>query len=224
MRRALVLVLVLLGVVLVVAAGAEILGPPVAERAIERRVAERLEVQSVDARLEGFPVVPRLLATGKVARLDVDLRGLVRPELTIDTVRVRLAGIELVRGSFLDGEPRFERIDRGEVEAEITEDELEAALPGVAGLRLTPGRATVDVAGVAVDVGVSVSDGALRLDLGPLPAVSLPLPTDILPCPLDGEVLEGRVRLSCTLDEVPDWVLREANRSVLGASIRPHAG
>ena len=213
MRRAVVLVLVLLGVVLVVLAGAEILGPRVAERAIERRVDQRLDVDSVDAHLEGFPVVARLLATGKVARLAIDLRGLVRPELTIDVVRLRLFGIELERGSFLDGEPRFESIDRGEIEAEITEAELAAVLPGGLGLQLSPGRATVDVAGVTVDVGVSVAGGVLRLDLGPLPAVSLPLPTEILPCPLDGEVLEGRVLLSCTLEEVPDWVVREANRA-----------
>ena len=214
MKRVLLLVLIALVLVLVLLVGAELLARPVVERAIEDRVAERLDVQSVDARLGGLFVVPTVLATGEVSTLDVDLRRLVRPELTFDSVHLRLSGIEVERGALFDGEARFERIDRGRVEAEVTEDDLQASIPGgVADLRLSPGRATVEVEGVTADVGVSVADGVLRLSLGSLTDLTVTLPTDIFPCPLDGEVFEGRVRLSCTLDEVPAWIVQEANRA-----------
>ena len=213
-RRVVLLVLIALVLVLVLLVGAELLARPVVERAIEDRVAERLDVQSVDARLGGLFVVPTVLATGKVSRLDVELRRLVRPELTIDSVHMRLSGLELERGALFDGEARLERVDRGEVEAEVTEDDLQAAIPGgAADLHLFPGRATVVVGGVTADVGVSVADGVLRLTLGALGELAVTLSTDIFPCPLGGQVLEGRVHLSCTLDEVPAWIVQEVNRA-----------
>ena len=214
MKRAFLLVLVLLVfVVLLLAAGAELLGRPAVERAIEDRVDERLDVASVDARLGGFLVVPTVLATGQVSSLDVHLRGLVRPEVTVDSVHVRLFDIEVERGALLDGDARLERVDRGEVEAEVTEADLQAAVPGgLAVLHLSPGRATVEVAGVTTEVGVSVAGGSLRLDPGVVPPLTVSLPADLFPCPLQGEVLEGRVRLWCTLDEMPDWIVQEVNR------------
>jgi hypothetical protein len=214
MKRALLVVLILVVPLLLLLVGVELLARPAIEQAIEDRVADRLDVSSVDARLGGFLVVPTVLATGEVSSLDVDVRGLVRPELTVDWVHVGLSGIELERGALLDGEARLQGVDRGEVEAEVTEADLQAAIPGgVAVLDLSPGQATVTAGGVTVDVGVSVAGGALRVDLGVLPPLTVPLPAEIFPCPLEGEVLEGRVRLWCTLDEVPDWMVQEVNRT-----------
>lgn len=215
MKRAFLVVLVP-AVVLVVLllAGAELLARPAIEQAVEDHVDERLDVSSVDARLGGFLVVPTMLATGEVSRLDVDVRDLVRPELTVESVRVRLFGIEVDRGALLEGKARLERVDRGEVEAEVSQADLQAAIPeGVAVLQLSPGRATVHVGGVAADVGVDVSGSVLQLDLGPLPALTVSLPADVFPCPLEGEVLEGRLRLWCTLEEVPTWLLEQATLS-----------
>ncbi len=208
MIRLLVLLVV---VVAVVAVAAEVVVPPRIEEAVAERVAQRVpEARSVAVELEGFPVVARALATGKVERLVVTLEEVARPELTIDSVEVQAQGIEVARRALVDGEVDLERIDRGELSALITEADLEQALPvrGV-DLTLTPGRAEATVAGQTAGSDVEVREGEVRFDFGPLPDVSVPLPgRDFFPCPLRGAVVEGAVRLGCTLERVPDYLLR----------------
>lgn len=205
-------VLVLLVVVVAIAAvAAEVVVPPRIEEAIEERVAEEVpEAGSVDAELDSFPVVARGLATGEVQRLVVTLEDVALGEVAIESVQVEALGIEVQRQALFDGEVDLERIEQGTLTALVTEADLEEALPGnVVDLTLSPGRVEASVAGQTVGSDVDVVDGRLVFDLGPLPAVSVALPgPDFFPCPLDGEVVDGAVRLGCTLDRVPDYLLR----------------
>ncbi|MDQ3354930.1 MAG: DUF2993 domain-containing protein [Actinomycetota bacterium] len=208
MIRFLVLLVVVAAVVVV---AAEVVVPPRIEEAIAERVATRVpEAQSVRAELDGFPVVAQGLVTGEVQRLVVTLEEVARPELTIDRVEVEATGIDVARRALFDGEVDLERIEGGELTAVITEADLEEALPleGIE-LTLTPGRAEATVAGQSAGSDVEVAEGEVRFDLGPLPDVSVPLPgRDFFPCTLEGEVVQGAVRLGCTLDRVPDYLLR----------------
>lgn len=208
MIRFLVLLVVVAAVVVV---AAEVVVPPRIEEAIAERVATRVpEAQSVRAELDGFPVVAQGLVTGEVQRLVVTLEEVARPELTIDRVEVEATGIEVARRALFDGEVDLERIEGGELTAVITEADLEEALPleGIE-LTLTPGRAEATVAGQSAGSDVEVAEGEVRFDLGPLPDVSVPLPgRDFFPCTLEGEVVEGAVELGCTLERVPDFLLR----------------
>lgn len=203
------LVLAVVVVVVVLAAG-EVVVPPRIEDAVAQRVAQRVpEAASVDAELDGFPVVARGLATGEVEGLVVTLDRVARPEVTIDSVRIEATGIQVARRALVDGEVDLEHIDRGRLDAVITESDLEETLPGAIDLDLSPGRAEVSVVGQTVGSDVSVADGVLRFELGPLPDLSVQLPgRDFFPCPLDAEVVEGEVHLSCVLEQVPDYLLR----------------
>lgn len=198
-------------VVAVVLVAGEVVVPPRIEEAISERVSRRVpEASSVDADLEGFPVVAGALATGEVEGLVVTLDRVARPEVTIDSVRVEAIGIDVDRGALLTGEVDLEHIDRGRLDAVVTEADLEEELPSAIDLDLSPGRAEASVAGQSVGSDVEASDGVLRFELGALPDLSVPLPgQDFFPCPLDAEVVEGEVHLSCRLDQVPDYLLRQ---------------
>lgn len=208
MIRFLVLLVVL---VAVVAVAAEVVVPPRIEEVIEERVATEVpEAESVTAELDSFPVVVRGLATGEVQRLVVTLEDVARPEVNIDSVEVDLAGIEVERRALFDGEADLERIDRGSLTAVLSEADLEDALPGdVVDLTLSPGRVEARVAGQTVGSDVAVSEGRVIFALDSLPDVSFALPgPQFFPCPLEGEVVSGALQLRCTLDRVPDYLLR----------------
>lgn len=203
------LLVVLVVVVAIAAVAAEVVVPPRIEEVIEERVAEEVpEAATVRAELDSFPVVARGLATGEVQRLVVSLEDVRRPELDIESVEVTAIGIEVARRALFDGEVDLERIERGTLTALLTEADLEEALPDIADLTLTPGRAEVTVAGQTVGSDLEVADGQVVFALGPLPDLSVALPgPEFFPCPLEGEVVEGAVRLRCTLDRVPDYLL-----------------
>lgn len=213
MIRLLVLLVV---VVLVAAVAGEVVVPPRIEEAIEERVSEEVpEAGVVRAELDSFPVVARGLATGVVERLVVSLEDVSLPEVEIDSVQIDATGIEVGRRALLDGEVDLERIERGTLEAVVTEAALEDALSGgVVDLALSPGRAEVTMAGQTVGSDVTVSDGQVVFDLGRLPDVSVALPgPEFFPCPLEGEVVDGAVLLGCTLERVPEYLLRRLDGS-----------
>jgi hypothetical protein len=205
------LVVLLVVVVLVVAVAGEVVVPPRIEEAIEERVAEEVpEAGSVRAELDSFPVVARGLVTGEVQRLVVTLEEVTRPEVEIDSVQVEMTSVEVERRALFDGEVDLERIERGTLTAVISEASLEDALPGaVVDLSLSPGRAEATIAGQTMGSDVTVAGGQVRFDLGRLPDVSVALPgPEFFPCPLEGEVVDGAVRLGCTLVRVPEYLLR----------------
>lgn len=196
---------------LVALTAAEVVVPPRIEQGVEERVAREVpEAGSVDATLRSFPVVARVLGTGRMEHLVVVLDDVARPEVRVDSVRVDVRGIEVSRQALVDGEVDLERIDSAALMATITEEDLEETLPGnVADLRLLPGRAEVTVAGQTVGSDVAVRDGRVVFDLGPLGDAGVALPgREFFPCPLEGEVVHGAVQLFCTLDEVPPYLLR----------------
>ena len=204
--------LVLLVVVVSVAAVAgEVVVPPRIEESIEDRVSEQVpEAAAVDAELDSFPVVARGLATGEVQRLVVSLRDVAMPQVHIDSVRVEATGIDVSRRALFDGEVSLQRIDHGTLTAVVTEAALEEAMPGRVGdLTLTPGRAEITIARQTVGSDVTVSQGRVRFDLGFLPDAAVDLPgREFFPCDLAGEVVDGAVHLGCTLERVPDYLLR----------------
>lgn len=207
MRVLLALVLI----VVVALVGSELVVPPRIEEAIEARVASAVpEASSVRVEVDSFPVVARGLATGEVQRLEVTLGDVALPSLAIESVRVEAIGIEVERRALVDGEVDLRRIDEGRLTALVTEAALEDALPGnIADLALSPGRVEVTVLGQTVGSDVEVADGQVRFDLGPLPDVSVSLPGPaFFPCVLAGEVVDGAVRLGCTLERVPEYLLR----------------
>ena len=189
----------------------EVFSPGVVEGRIEDRVERRVpDATTVDASLDSFPFVTRLGLTGTVKQLTVDLEGVERAGLAFALITVELEGIQLDRAALYDNDFRLESIDEGAITAEFTEEALSAAVG--AEVQLEPGQAVVTVAGQEVAAPVEVSGGNLILSGG---ALSVPLPTsDLFPCDLEGEIVAGRARLRCGVDEVPPILLRAAESQV----------
>ena len=168
------------------------------------------EAGSVDADIDSFPVVPTVIATSGVRRLVVTLEGVTGERLDLSRLVVDLDHPALERSALFDGEAALDRVDEATVTAEIDEADVADALAalGVTFVDLSPGGVSVTANGVSVEAAVEVVGGQLRVSAGDLGSLGVPLPrTDLFPCEPTGEVLEDRVRVSCTLDEVPAWLV-----------------
>jgi hypothetical protein len=211
--RTLLRLLVLVAVVLAaLAVAAELVVPPVVEDRIEAQVRAEVDgVGSVAADLAPPPVVARLGLLGQVGRLTVDLGDVRRSGLTLHRVGIRLDGVRLERQALWQRRVELRSIDAGSLTAELVEADLAAAtgLP----VRLAEGRAAVTVGGQEVVADVAVDDGALVL--GRVRRLALPV-DDLLPCPLDGRVVDGRLELTCRLDDVPPALVAALQRAVEG--------
>ncbi len=208
--RIVLVLLVLLGALVV---AVEVAAPRLVARGIEDGVDERTRgVTTVRARVDSFPVVARVLGTGQVRHVSVELDRVARQELTFATIRMELEGVRVGRRTLLGGEVEIQSIERGRIAAELTAEALSAALP-VASVELGPGVARVAVGGAGVDVALELQEGRLRFAAGPLPELAVPLPVDVLPCEPEGEVLEGRILLTCTVHDVPPVLVRAVSPS-----------
>jgi len=185
----------------------EVFAPSLVEDRIEDRVEERVpDATTVSASLDSFPFVTRLGLTGSVKELTVDLEGVERAGLAFAVITLELSGIQLDRKALYNNDFRLHSIDEGAITAEFTEEALSAAVGTE--VQLEPGQAVLTVSGQEVATPVEVSGGQLVLSGG---GITVPLPTtDLFPCDLEGEILAGRARLRCSVDEVPPILLRAA--------------
>jgi hypothetical protein len=192
----------------------ELLAPPIIEAEIQRRVEARVrEADSVSVEIDSFPVVPTVLSTAGVRRLVVTLDGVDGDEVDITRLSVELEGPALERSALLDGEAALDKVDRAVLTAEIDEADVADALTplGVSVVDLTPGGVRVTANGVTVDAQVTVADGVLRVSADGVGSLDVPLPrTDLFPCDPSGEVLADRVRVSCSINTVPEWLVKQA--------------
>lgn len=198
---------------------AELILTPAVEEAVAQRVeAAGLDQRDVTVTLSGFPVVARVVATGEVQRAVVTLEDVRASGVTFASVRAEVTGTEIERSALVDGEVTFESVDRVDLTGEITAAEITRLLPaGVTNLVLSRGAATVDVAGQPVSAEVGAAEGVLRVVPAGSSPVDVALPSDdLFPCLLSGAVGTGVVRVSCVLDEVPRWLLAEAEGGLAG--------
>ena len=190
-----------------------LLAPAVEEVVVDRVEAAGLGQRDVTVDLSGFPVVARLAATGEVQRAVVTLDEVSAQGIAFTSVRADVRGTRLARSALVDGEVTFESVDRVELTGAISAAEITRLLPvGVTDLVLAPGSATVDAFGQRVSAQVTAAGGVLRVVPEGAAPLEVALPAGALfPCVLGGEVVDGAVRVSCTLDAVPPWLLDEAS-------------
>lgn len=175
--------------------GAEIVLPPFAERQIENDARARFrDAAAVSADIGTFPVVTRLLATGEVPRTSITLTEVARERVTFGTLRFEFEEVELDRDAMLGGETEIRSIERGRITAILDEEDLGRML-GTA-VDLAPDRVSIEMQGRSLSVAVTG-----------LPAVTLPLPGDLLPCDLSVELEGAEIILSCVIHEIPEVFL-----------------
>lgn len=196
MKKLLIGLVVLVGVAALVV---ELIAPQLAASSIEDHVRTQTDdVVGVSAEVGSFPVVTRLLATGRVQRLAVALDEVAAQQLTFASVHLELHGVELDRDALLNGDVRVRGMRGGQATAVLDGNALTEAL-GVP-VRVEDDRVFVEVAGTEVQVPLESQGRTLALPPG-LPDITLP---DLLSCTDVRTALEdGRVQLSCTLEEVP---------------------
>jgi hypothetical protein len=179
-----------------------------ASRSIASAVEDKVQgVSSVDADIDSFPFLGHLLVRGTVSELDVTFRDVTGHGIDVARVRFEAKRLELDRGVlFSRRNVRVRDVDRVTAEATITEEAIRKATG--ADVRLEDGRATVSAGGASAAATIKVVDGRIRMEVGALPAVSIPVPdAELLPCAVRAEVVEQAVQLSCSMDHLPGIVI-----------------
>lgn len=159
------------------------------------------------ARIESFPFLPRLLLSGDVSRIRVSAAEVTVEGLTFARVALDLSGVTVDRDRLLsERKVVLANLDEGTATAEVTQDQLSERF-GVP-VTLDAGRARVRVGGQTVTATASVVDNTLRLSVAGLSVPGLRIPRlPLVPCVADAVILDGRVRLTCRVDEVPAELL-----------------
>ena len=174
------------------------------EAQLRDRVAASAEsAGATSARIESFPFLPRLLLSGEVSRIRVSSADVSVEGITFTRVALDLSEVTLDRDRLLsERKVVLESLARGTATAEVTQDELSDRV-GIP-ITLEAGRARVRVAGQTVTAAAAVNDNTLRLSVAGLSIPALRIPRlPLLPCVADAEILPGRIRLTCSVDEVP---------------------
>ena len=155
------------------------------------------------ARIDSFPFLGRLLTGGDVSRLRVAAADVTVEDLTLARVALDLHGVTLDRDRLLSEQKVvLTALDRGTATAELSAEQLSERL-GIA-VTLETGRARVRVAGQTVTATASISDNRLRLTVAGFDVPTLRIPRlPLLPCVADAEILPGRIRMTCSVDQIP---------------------
>ena len=180
----------------------------VAEDQLRDRVELAAEAAGgTTAEIESFPFLARLLLSGDLSRIRVSAADVTVEGLTFARVALDLSEVTLDRDRLLsERKVVLQDLDHGTATAEVTQDQLSERL-GVA-VTLEDGRARVRVGGQTLTATASVTDNTLRLSVAGFSVPGLRIPRlPLLPCVADAVIQPGRVRLSCSVDQVPAELL-----------------
>ncbi len=188
---------------------ADVAARGVAEDQLRQRVISRVQTATsgsagpVSASISSFPFLGRLLVSGEISQVDVSVHDVTVRGVTFASAGVRLRSVHIDLDSLLDDRRvALESIDHGTAVVEIAGSEISRLL-GVP-VVLDADRARVRVGGALVDVSVRVEGSSLVVEAGglTLPAIEIP-PLPLVACLSGTEILAGRVRLTCEVDQVP---------------------
>lgn len=173
--------------------------------AVEHRSGGRVGAATVS--ISSFPFVGRLVGSGDVEHLDIDLHELHITQ-PVDAVEVHIDGLHMDRDALL-GESHIEikSIERVSVAVRISARRLQALADQI-GVSLRFEDGAVLLAGQRLEV--SAANGLLTVAGGPIPPLSVPVPAgdaDVLPCQPRVAVDRAGIRLSCTSEHIPKLLL-----------------
>jgi hypothetical protein len=179
MRVVRALVILAVGLWLVV----EIAAIPLTNQVVQSEVAARdRNAATVKASVGTFPLLTRLLLTGKVPHVHVTLDQVSGERLAFAEVRFDVDGVSIDRSALLQRKFRVEHIDSGKVTGTINLSDISPLAGRIAS------RATVN--------GHTLFLGPLRFGLS----------STLFPCSPDAIVEGDHITLSCTFTEIPDVV------------------
>jgi hypothetical protein len=140
MRRLVIALLVLIGVLVAVDFGSA----AYAESAVSRQMREQIGLaDDPDVRINGFPFLTQALA-GQYSNVDVTARRLTIGQLREVELRAQLRDVEAPLSMLLGSGPKTIQVRQAEGTARVSANDLERLVPGVKRLRVEP----VDTAGL----------------------------------------------------------------------------
>ncbi|HVE93419.1 MAG TPA: DUF2993 domain-containing protein [Acidimicrobiales bacterium] len=207
--------LIFLGVVVALLGAGDLAARSYAETKLDARARQEVPPGStVDTSVGGFPFLGRLALNGTVSEVDFRLENVDAGVVVFASVDVDLHGVHLDRQQlFSEQKARLTSLDRGTVTVDITEDALSNALR--VPVTVANGNVTVRVLTQDFDVVPRITaEGSLRFEgQGLARALTLVIPkTDTVPCVGRVTVLAGRLRLVCSITEIPEAFLDAAER------------
>lgn len=202
----LLILFLLLAAVLGALAYADLRLRGLAEEHAEQQLAQALpQASGVEVTLDGFPFTLGVLMNGKVDALHVKLAEVKEAGLSAQDLSLDVYEISLDEDALID-EQRLVVTDIGRASAQgFVSDHAVSKVVGQT-ITFSPGKAKATVRGQEIEVKASVMGRVVQLSSGipGVPAVVFPLPPgDVLPCAPELELLEGKIRLSCSIDELP---------------------
>jgi len=198
MRKLLILVVVLLGIL----AALDVATRVAMQHQLEQRIDGYVPNAGASVTIHGFPWLPRLASSGRVKEITARANQVSQGAFVLNDVVVTVTGVRIDRHLLVEhGQLEIVSIGTGTLTADMTQanfDQLVGA-PVVLGA----GSAQVTVEGVSVTAQVSVVNGQLQLNAAGLP-VSVPIPTlPVLPCLAQVKVVPGHLVASCTFHTIP---------------------
>ena len=191
--RKLMIFLLMLAAVLV---GAELVADRLAESMISDKAKSRTGARRAETSIDSFPLMIRLLATRQVEQVNVRLERVRAGPLEIDRLTADLHDVRVSLGDLPEGLSAVKKIDRGVLTATITRPAIESA----AGVPLPDGGPEIEAA---------LDDGTLSLSASGLPEIAIPLGVEVLPCSAGAQLTGVRLRLRCTVHEIPTRFLEQ---------------
>ena len=183
-------------VILLVLVGAgDWLATTFTEGAIEERIENDVQ-GAAHVEIDSWPVITRAAVTQEVGRLTADLSNVVLEEIEIERIEIKVIDLRLSRSRLLRGEIDPKSIRSGSVAVVITQ----AAIAEAAGF--------IPEATELTSATVTVQDGSLGVETGGTSLMSISFPEEVLPCSATGSFSGDDVRLSCSVNEIPEVLLR----------------
>lgn len=207
--------IVSLVLLLAVLTGGDLLMRNIAEQQVVDQVKSEISANAkVSASIPVFPFVPRILFWGSVPKVKVKVTSLNGPPINISEVDLSVTGVVINRHHLLN-KRRVElvSIDKGTVAAILTQQALSDVLH--IPIKITGGTVTATFAGQSVTVKPTIdkNNELVLTPVGPVGEVRrLGLGQDkLVPCAASVTVEEARVKVSCSVDRIPDALVRAAN-------------
>lgn len=178
---------------------------------VETTIAQRIEASdpgtTATVRISSWPFVGHLLASGTVPALRAHVVGVRAGPFPVDSVDLSVQDISLSRSDLLHGRVVLRSIRTATATAALSQQSIDTGT----GLPVTLGAGTVGLGGVQIPARLSIVSGDLRIDISPLPTISIPLlPSSLLPCSASAVITTGELTLSCTTTTIPPSLLGTA--------------
>ena len=174
------------------------------------------------ASIHSFPFIGRLLVSGSVPRVDVNLDDLRIQQVLIRQLSIHVSDVKLNRSDLFKGRVHLDDVGAGKLVATIDGPSLAKA----AGfdLRFTPGEVSLHqkIQGVEVTAKGKVTVKGNLVSVTPTSVEGLNVPAsqlavsyripgiEILPCQADVKIVQDGIVVSCNVVDVPPALVQAA--------------